>query len=174
MGNINYDQRHQSITQHSKIVRYGKYEETQNEFGEVETKVIKSISPASFYKLYIELNNVVGSRVQGGETISTELPDTPIELLVHIMLKDDDFTLVFRNKDATLVKLANEINKTPSSVYSTLSKLRKAGYIIKDEDNLLTLNQELHDLVKMTKYYLRAGKPLKFDFLFKFCITDIG
>ena len=70
MGNINYDQRHQSITKHSKIVRYGKYEETQNEFGEVETKVIKSISPASFYKLYIELNNVVGSRVQGGETIS--------------------------------------------------------------------------------------------------------
>jgi len=172
MSNINYNMRNQDVSLNSKIVRYGRYEESRNEFGETITKVIKSISPATFYKLYIELNNVIGSRRMGSEIISTELPDTPIELLVHIMLKDDDFTLVFRNKDATLVKLATEIGKTTSSVYGTLSKLRKAGYIVKDEDNLLTLNDDLRDLVKITKKHIADGKPLKFDFLFKFCVAD--
>lgn len=172
MGNINYDQREQSITRHSKIVRYGKYDEFYDESGELQTKVHKSIGLSTFYRLYLELNNVIGSRLKGNETVSIELSDNPIELLIHLMMKDSNFTLVFRNKDATLIKLADELNKSPSSIYGTLGKLRKSGYIILDEDNLLTLNKELTDLVKMTRKYVADGKPLKFDFLFKFCVTN--
>ena len=71
-----------------------------------------------------------------------------------------------------LVKLGKELGKSAASIYGTLSKLRNAGYILKDEDNLLVLNRELSDLVTDTRKYLDAGEPLKFDFLFKFCVLD--
>ena len=100
------------------------------------------------------------------------LPPTPIELLVHLMMKDQDHTIVFRNKDATLEKLGVELNKSTSSIYSTLNKLRKAGYIQKDEDNLLILNDELRDLIKNTENHLVNQIPLTFDYLFSFCVES--
>jgi hypothetical protein len=171
MSNAKYNSRDELLAKSSKIVRYGKYTELPDEDGYPITKVIKSIDKATFYKLYLELNNVIGLRQQGEQVIDTVLPPVPLELLVHLMLKNSDFTIVFRNKDATLVKLGEELGKTASSVYSNLSKLRKTGYIIKDEDNLLVLNKELKDLIKFVDTATRGGKALKFDFLFKFCVT---
>ena len=150
MSNINY-------SKNSKVVKYGNYTEEYIGPGEIETTVLRSIDIDTFYRLYLKLNNVIGVRRQGSKIIETKLPDTPIELLIHLMKKNGDFTIVFRNKDATLVKLG---------------KLRKAGYIIKDEDNLFVLNNELRDLIKLTRKVISEGEPLKFDFLFKFCVTE--
>lgn len=171
MSNVKYDSRDETLARSSKIVRYGKYEEVPDMDGYPVTKVLKSIDRATFYKLYIELNNVIGLRQQGNDIIDTVLSAVPRDLLVHLMLKDKDFTLVFRNKDATLVKLGEELGKTTSSVYSNLSRLRKTGYVIKDEDNLLILNKELRDLIKFVDTTIESGNPLKFDYLFKFCVT---
>lgn len=165
MSNINY-------SKNSKVVKYGNYTEEYIGPGEIETTVLRSINIDTFYRLYLKLNNVIGVRRQGSKIIETKLPDTPIELLIHLMKKDGDFTIVFRNKDATLVKLGEELGKSASSIYATLSKLRKAGYIIKDEDNLFVLNSELRDLIKLTRKVINEGEPLKFDFLFKFCVTE--
>lgn len=164
MSNTNYNKS-------QKIIKYGKYTE-EIEDGQVKTTVIKSISVDVFYKLYIELNNVIGYRRSGVEIIDMRLPPTPIELLVHLMMKDEDHTIVFRNKDATLERLGVELNKSTSSIYSTLNKLRKAGYIQKDEDNLLILNDELRDLIKNTENHLSKHVPLTFDYLFSFCVES--
>lgn len=172
MSNVKYDQRNQNISLLSKIVRYGKYEEGFDDNDMPVTNITKSIDVATFYKLYLELNNVIGSRRLGGEIISTVLSPVPLNLLVHIMMKDEYYTIVFRNKDATLIKLGEELGKTTSSVYGNLSKLRETGYIIRDEDNLLVLNKELTDLKKLVRAKTQNGEALKLDFLFKFCVTD--
>jgi len=172
MSNINYSKNNENINTSCKIVRYGKYQETYNGPGDITTKVIKSISIEAFFRLYLELNNVIGYRRMGSEIVDMRLAKTPIDLLIHLMMKDRDYTIVFRNKDATLVKLGKELGKSASSIYATLSKLRHAGYVIKDEDNLLVLNQELTDLITDARKYTDTDEPLKFDFLFKFCVLD--
>lgn len=172
MSNIKYDKQNESISKCCKIVRYGKYNYEKNDDGDIQMNVIKSIDEYTFYKIYLELNNVIGWKNQGGEVINTHISGAPIELLVHIMMKGSDYTLVFRNKDARLIELGKEIDKSTSSIYASIGKLRKAGYIVKDEDSLLVLNKELRDLVINTKKYLESGQPLPFDFLFKFCVTE--
>jgi len=172
MSNINYSKLNENINTSCKIVRYGKYQETYIGPGEVSTEVTKSISIESFFKLYLELNNVIGYRRMGSDIVDMRLSPAPIDLLIHLMMKDKDYTIVFRNKDATLVKLGKELGKSAASIYATLSKLRNAGYVLKDEDNLLVLNHELSDLITDTRKYTDSGEPLKFDFLFKFCVLD--
>lgn len=172
MSGINYDQRNQSVSLSSKIVRYGKYREVEDENGFIKPEVVTSIDIATFYRLYLELNNVIGSKQSENKIVSTVLSPVPLDLLVHLMMKDEYYTIVFRNKDATLVKLGAEIGKTSSSVYSNLSKLRETGYVVKDEDNLLVLSKELSDLRKLVKFKTQNGEPLTFDFLFKFCVTN--
>lgn len=172
MSNIKYDKQNESISKSCKIVRYGKYTYEQDEEKDWKINVIKSIDEQTFYRIYLELNNVIGWKNYGGKVTNIQLTSAPIDLLSHIMMKGVGYTLVFRNKDARLVELGKEINKSTSSVYASLGKLRKAGYIIKDEDNLLTLNKELTDLVVNTKKHIDSEVPLTFDFLFKFCVTD--
>jgi len=171
MKGIKYDQINEGISQACKLVRYGRYNYTEED-SEIKMNVIKSIDEYSFYKIYLELNNVIGVKHHNGEIIKTYISEVPAELLIHIMLKGNDYTLVFRNKDAKLIKLGKEINKSSSSVYASLGKLRKAGYLIKDEDNLLVLNDELSGLVRNTKSILSSGNALPFDFVFKFCVTE--
>ena len=172
MSNVNYNKHNENVNRSHKVVRYGKYTEEYDDQGGLTTNIIKSVDVGVFYRLYLELNNVIGSRRQGNNIVDISLSNAPIELLVYLMCKDDDFTIVFRNKDATLIKLGEELNKTPSSIYANLSKLRKAGYIIKDEDNLFILNKELRDLITNSRLLLNNDEPLKFDFLFKFCVTN--
>ncbi len=164
MSNINY-------SKHSKTVQYGKYTKEYVGPGESKTNVIKSINKATFYKLFISLNNVIGVRQLGAEIIETRLSPAPLELLIHLLNKDEDFTIIFRNKKAVMKQLADELGKSPSSIYGTIAKLRETGYIIKDEDNLLTLNKELRDLKKGVEYCLSRRQPLTFDFIFKFCVV---
>lgn len=165
MSNINY-------SKHSKVVKYGNYTEINTSPGEIETNVIKSIDVETFYNLYLKLNNVIGVRRVGADIVETKLSSAPTQLLLHIMMKDDTFTIVFRNKDASLIKLGEELGKSASSIYANIAKLRKTGHIVRDEDNLFVLNKELRDLVKMTREHVRTGQPLKFDFLFKFCVAE--
>jgi biotin operon repressor len=165
MGNITYKKS-------GKRVKYGDCEETFDINGDTKINVTRTIDPATFYHLYIKLNNVIGVRMVSNKAVETVLAPAPIELLVHLMMKDDNFTVVFRNKDASLIKLGQELGKSPSSIYATLSRLRKTGYIITDEDNIFTLNKELQDLVNMTRQYMKSGKPLVFNYLFEFYVDD--
>jgi len=171
MNGIKYNKINEGISQDCKIVRYGRYTYSEDD-SELKMNVVKSIDEYTFYKIYLELNNIIGVKHHNGDIIKTHISDAPAELLIHLMLKGSDYTLVFRNKDAKLIKLGKEINKSSSSVYASLGKLRKAGYLIKDEDNLLVLNDELSYLVKNTKSIIKSGKALPFDFVFKFCVTD--
>lgn len=161
-----------SYRNNKKIVRYGRYERKYTGPGEQSINVVKSINKETFYRTFISLNNVIGVRRSGVKIIETKLSPAPTELLIHILNKNDDFTMAFRNKDAIMKKLGTELGKTPSSVYANVGKLREAGYLIKDEDNLFVLNHELRDIKKLVEQAIKNEKPLTFDFIFKFCMVD--
>ena len=80
----------------SKVIRYGKYVEEFTESGDIETKVVRSIDIDMFYRMYIKLNNVIGVRRMGAEIIDTKLTGTHVDLLVHLMKKPSDFSILTR------------------------------------------------------------------------------
>lgn len=167
MKGINYDDK-EFISKDSKVVRYGKYIHKEED-GEI--KIVKTIDELTFYKIYLKLNNVIQWKSVNGKLIDMKISDAPIELMSHIMAKSLDFTLLYRNKDGTLTELSEEIGKSVNSIYASMNRLRKAGYLVKDEDDFFVPNDELRYVMKKAKKSIEDKGYLAFDFLFKFCVS---
>jgi predicted DNA-binding protein YlxM (UPF0122 family) len=90
--------------------------------------------------------------------------------MAHIMTKDLDYTLIYRNKDSKLIELGKELNRSPNSVYASINRLRATYYLIKNEDNLFVPNDELRYVMTKTKEAIKKDGYLTFDYLFRFCI----
>jgi hypothetical protein len=176
MKGIEHNNANIQVDKNSKIIRYGK--SRSEEVGGVKTtKPITSIDERTFYQIYLELQNVIKWRQTPNGNIDMSLSDTPIELLAHMMTKDENFTLLYRNKDKSQIQLGIELGevaggkvRTPQSVYTSIAKLRKAEYIVKTEDNLFVPCDELRQLMKKVKSEIKEKGFVTFDFLFKFCV----
>ena len=146
MKGVNYDKRIK-LTKLNKSIKYGKYEE--NDDGKLN--VISTIPEFMFYKIYLELNNVIGFREVNGEMVDIKISEAPVELMAHIMTKDLDYTLIYRNKDSKLIDLGKELDRSPNSIYASINRLRSSYYLIKNEDNLFVPNDELRYIMTKTK-----------------------
>ena len=165
MKGINYDKK-VILSKMNKSIKYGKYEEDEN--GKI--KVISTVPEFMFYKIYLELNNVIGFREISGDVVDVKISEAPVELMAHIMTKDLDYTLIYRNKDSKLIELGKELNRSPNSVYASINRLRATYYLIKNEDNLFVPNDELRYVMSKTKEAIKKDGYLTFDYLFRFCI----
>lgn len=165
MKGVNYDKR-VLLSKMNKSIKYGKYEEDDK--GKVTP--ISTIPEFMFYKIYLELNNVIGFREVGGEVVDIKISDAPLELMAHLMTKDLDYTLIYRNKDSKLIDLGKELDRSPNSVYASVSRLRDTFYLIKNEDSLFVPNDELRYIMTKTKEAIKKNGYLTFDYLFRFCV----
>jgi predicted transcriptional regulator len=150
MKGINYDKK-VILSKMNKSIKYGKYEEDEN--GKI--KVISTVPEFMFYKIYLELNNVIGFREISGDVVDVKILD---------------YTLIYRNKDSKLIELGKELNRSPNSVYASINRLRATYYLIKNEDNLFVPNDELRYVMTKTKEAIKKDGYLTFDYLFRFCI----
>ena len=165
MKGINYDKK-VILSKMNKSIKYGKYEEDEN--GKIN--VISTVPEFMFYKIYLELNNVIGFREISGDVVDVKISEAPVELMAHIMTKDLDYTLIYRNKDSKLIELGKELNRSPNSIYASINRLRATYYLIKNEDNLFVPNDELRYVMSKTKEAIKKDGYLTFDYLFRFCI----
>jgi hypothetical protein len=165
MKGINYDKK-VILSKMNKSIKYGKYEEDEN--GKIN--VISTVPEFMFYKIYLELNNVIGFREISGDIVDVKISEAPVELMAHIMTKNLDYTLIYRNKDSKLIELGKELNRSPNSIYASINRLRATYYLIKNEDNLFVPNDELRYVMSKTKEAIKKDGYLTFDYLFRFCI----
>ena len=165
MKGINYNKK-VVLSKMNKSIKYGKYEEDDN--GKIN--VISTVPEFMFYKIYLELNNVIGFREISGDVVDVKISEAPVELMAHIMTKDLDYTLIYRNKDSKLIELGKELNRSPNSIYASINRLRATYYLIKNEDNLFVPNDELRYVMSKTKEAIKKDGYLTFDYLFRFCI----
>lgn len=163
---IEYGRRGELIAKECKIIRYGNYTEDKDS----NIKPIKTITESLFYQMYLELNNVIRWKKVNDELIDMRISEAPVELMAHIMSKDLDYTLIYRNKNNKLNELGDELNRTSNSIYASVARLRKAGYLVKNEDDLFVPNDELKFVMKKTKEAFKKDGFFAFDFLFKFCV----
>lgn len=169
---IKFDKR-ESMVKDCKIVRFGIYEaEIEADSLIYTTAPVSTIDENMFYKIYLQLNNVVRFKRSGVKIIDMKLTDAPMELMAHIMCKGPEYTLVYRNKDSKLQDIADELGRTVTSVYTSMGKLRTAGYLINTEDGLCAPNNECLDLVKKTQASIKDKGHLAYNYMFKFCVAN--
>lgn len=165
MKGVNYDKR-VVLSKMNKSIKYGKYEE--DDAGKVN--IMSTIPEFMFYKIYLELNNVIGFREVNGEVVDIKISEAPLELMAHLMTKDLDYTLIYRNKDSKLIELGKELDRSPNSIYASMNRLRDTYYLIKNEDSLFVPNDELRYVMIKTKEAIKNNGYLTFDYLFRFCV----
>lgn len=170
MKGINYDNR-EYFSRNCKTVRYGKYKpkETVDHFA-TETIPITSIEETTFYRIYLELNNVIRWRKFNEQDIDMKISDVPIELMAHLMAKPMSYVLLFRAKDSKLSDIAKELGKPATSIYTSITKLRKAGYLVINEDSFLVPNDEMNALRAKVKESIAKNEHMTYDYIFKFCV----
>lgn len=165
MKGVNYDKR-VLLTKMNKSIKYGKFEEDDKG----NTNIISTIPEFMFYKIYLELNNVIAFREISGEMIDVRISEAPVELMAHIMTKDLNYTLIYRNKDSKLIDLGKDLDRSSNSIYASINRLRASYYLIKNEDNLFVPNDELRYVMIKTKEAIKKNGYLTFDYLFRFCV----
>lgn len=167
---IKFDKR-ESMVRDCKIARFGKYKPKEIiDNMVIDTEPLTSIDEFTFYKVYLELNNIIRWKKVDNRIVDMKISAVPLELMAYMMTLDLDFTLIYRNKDSKLIDIANKLNKTHTSIYNSMTKLRKSEYLVTTEDGFCTPNQECKDLMIKTKKAIKDKGHLAFDFLFKFCV----
>ena len=155
-------------------VEFGSYSYDQEAtHGAVIYKTIpkKTITELEFYTKFLELKNVVKIRRVDGIEIDITLSKSCIELMAHIMVKDLDFNVNWKNDSQQLKDLGAELNRTPASIYKSYVLLKKKRYFITTEDKLVMPNDEINKMRKRIKSHIEKNGHATCDINFEFCIA---
>ena len=104
------------------------------------------------------------------EDDSERLTDVTVEYMANIMAKSLDFTMPANAKNKVQMDLAKEIGRTSKSAYSAINRLKKAGYLVITEDNLIVPNNELQQLRKITKAHLEKMGSFPISYMLNFIV----
>jgi len=73
-------------------------------------------------------------------------------------------------KNNVQINLAKELGRTPKSAYSAINRLKKAGYLVVTEDNLIMPNSELQKLRIITKQHLDKLSSFPLCYMINFVV----
>jgi len=136
-----------------------------------KTKKVDSIPEFEFYKKFLQIKNIIRKIKVDGKVIDIRLTESCIELMAHIMTKDLDFNVNWKNNSQQLKDLGAELDRTPSSIYKSYIQLKKKMYFITTEDKLVIPNEEINKLRKRIKSSIKNNGHSAFDINFEFCIA---
>lgn len=118
----------------------------------IPVKLERGITEKQFYQSFLSIRNALARYTY--ENDDSKLSEVTIEYLSAIMSKPLDYTMPCNAKNNVQINLAKELGRSAKSVYSAINRLKKGGYLVVSEDNLIVLNNELQNLRKVTKKHL--------------------
>lgn len=131
-------------------------------------RVDDTISELDFYKCYLQLKSGLAKTVYNDSSV--KLTDVTIEYMANIMNKPLDFTMPSNAKNMVQMNLAKELGRTSKSAYSAINRLKKAGYLVVTEDNIIMPNEELQRLRVITKAHLDKVNAFPLSYALNFII----
>lgn len=162
-----------TFNQNQKIINYGSYDILSSRDNKIlKTELKTTITENDFYKLWLRLYSIKGDRHGYSKTTNITIAACPIELMAYILCKDLQFNIVFKNGNELMQQIANDLNRTPASIYKSYVILKKKKYLVKSEDGLIIPNLELNLLQKSIKNKLKYSDHVTYDFIFDFCISS--
>ena len=134
----------------------------------VTARVDDTVSELNFYKCFLHLRSGLAKTVYS--TDKQRLTDVTIEYMATIMSKPLDFTMPSNAKNNVQINLAKELGRTPKSAYSAINRLKKAGYLVGTEDNLIMPNSELQKLRIITKQHVDKLSSFPLCYMINFVV----
>lgn len=114
------------------------------------------LSEQEFYKMFLYMRNAFAKTAYKDDEVDRTVTPVNVEYMSLIMAKSMDYTIPAKSRNSVQSDLAAEMGKNPQSAYSAIHRLKKAGYLVKTEDNLIEPNRELQTLRKITKKHLKS------------------
>lgn len=153
------------------IIKYGNYGvESMTNHLSYKTKHIKSIDEFTFYRIYLELDNVVGVRIIDNEVVNVNLTPVEIELLAYILSQPLDYELTYKENKKMIKEVADILGRTAGSVIKSFGCLKEKQYLVKTNDGTFIPFAKLNDLRIKTKMSIEKNEHFCHDYLFRFCI----
>lgn len=134
----------------------------------VGARVDGPVSELDFYKCFLHLKSGLSKTVY--EDSSAKLTDVTIEYMATIMSKPLDFTMPSNAKNKVQMDLAKELGRTSKSAYSAINRLKKGGYLVVTEDNIIMPNSELQKLRVVTKAHLKNMENFPVCYMMNFVV----
>lgn len=156
------------------VENIGSYEVRDNSINDTffDCKISSAITEFDFYKCFLYLKAGLSKAAYKDDLAEEALTSVNIDYLAAIMSKPLDFSMPIKSKNFVQVKLAEQLNKTPKSAYSAIHRLRKKGYLVKTEDNIIMPNQELQRLRVVTKKHLKELGCFPVSYLLNFIVVS--
>ncbi len=136
----------------------------------LKTKPVKTINEYEFYYKYLQLKSVVRIIKVDGKEIDISLTKMHLQLMAHIMTKEMDFNVNWKNNCQQIKDLAKELNRTTSSIYKSYVALKKKRYFITTEDKLILPNAEVNKIRNRIKSHIIKNGHATCDINFEFCV----
>jgi hypothetical protein len=142
------------------------------EMGYADVDVDDTISEKDFYMCFLYLKAGLSKTVYRDVGIEHYLTGVNLEYMSTIMAKDLDYSMPSKSKNKVQQALAVELNRTPQSAYNAINRLKKAGYLVVTEDDLITPNPELQRLRVVTKQHLEKIGCFPMTYMLNFVVKN--
>lgn len=163
------------VNNHNIVIQIGQYDFSKDDLKDnriLSTTPISMISEIDCYKYYLRLKNALQVVMIDGESFPIVLSPSALDLMAHIMCKDMDFNITYKNDNEQSKQIGEEIDKKFNAVNKIYAELKDKRYIIRTDDGLLMPNGELNSLRRLIKNGIANKGHASFDIIFKFCVGD--
>lgn len=139
----------------------------------VPSLVFDYIDEITFYQTFLYIKSSLSKTVYTQKDgVDRTLTPVNIEYMSTIMAKDMDYTMPCNSKNHVQKDLAAELGRSPKSVYSAVNRLKRAGYLVVTEDDLIVPNAELQTLRKVTKNHLEKLGSFPVSYMLNFIVSN--
>lgn len=151
-----------------------KFDEYDGDYPFVDVDFEPTLSEKDFYKMFLYMRSAFVKTLNYSVAVDKALTAVNIEYLATIMSKDMDFTIPSKAKNNAQAELAHELGKNPQSVYSAIHRLRRGGFLVKTEDQLIEPSPELQSLRKVTKAHIAKLGIFPVSYLMNIVVSGVA
>lgn len=153
------------------VSRYVTVGKVDDDYDQID--VMGAMTEMDFYTAFINIKIALSKSAYKNHHAS-DLSAVNVMYLATIMCKPLDFVMPAMSKNNVQTELARELGRTSKSIYSAVTRLRKAGFLVTTEDNLIEPHPELQTLRKMTKRHLEATGTFPISYVLNFIVSETG
>lgn len=140
-----------------------------------DCEVTQSLSESDFYRTFLFMKIALSKSSDiKNRTSLDNLTFVNVDHMALILSKPDDFVMPALGRNSLQGQLASESGRTLKSLYSSITRLKKAGLLVVTEDNLIEPNQELKTLRRITKKHLKTTGIFPTSYIINFLVTGDG
>ena len=173
-----------------KICNAGEYTVDQETFDQESYRgkvlPISADTEYNFYILYLKLLNIqieYEKMLNNGQPLSEDVTNGlrpndvlclgDIDYLALFLVQNTDKTVAFNQKTDMFKEFGEKLNRTKISAKNAFDRIKRAGYLVLDEDKFWVPCPELQQIRKVIKTQIKVNGFAIFSYVFNSVISNV-